>query len=173
MSEAFVKALPIITRNVSIYMDVNQQVRKPDSVSIEDAIREAFPECEEATLVWNFRNTREICQFATEKFLPNHMRAQELAINSHTPSIPETEPKMERNLQWNDMLEKIVQEIAATRERDGTVGILFPNVPRIGEASAFLDSRNIDHDRYISKEVDSHDLFLERPVLLTSYDCSK
>lgn len=167
LSANILNSLKILTDHLTIFCDPNQPLSDPCS-NIEE-IKIYFSNIYTEILEKNFRNTKQIYQFAAERF----MRWDEIANNKNLVSLCESDPNstpiIYEKIRNFDQQTNIIMDII-NKNKNNSIWVFFSNVSFIDSFSSILYKNNILHSIYYNK---LWKVELNKLILLTTYKSAK
>ena len=95
LSRDFLESLKELSSHVSIFADDNQWIFDKAKTTTVDIMKEIFsPDNDVEYLTQNFRTTKQICQFAAEKFLPENEKLRAIKESSTCRDDPKSVPQI-------------------------------------------------------------------------------
>ena len=195
LTRDFLESLKELSDHISIFADDNQWIFSDSKITTVNDMKEIFcPNWDVEYLTQNFRTTKQICQFAAEKFLPENEKLRALKESSTCRDDPKSVPQ----IYWPKSYQKVwLEKFLATfvkkqlnKVLDGeknevikNILIVAPLQRDVEDISIKLSNNRLEHSVYHSN-LDG--LFLHKSkyanfdltwsnnwILVTTYHSSK
>lgn len=128
LTKEILASLPTLASHITFLLDENQIIvaRDGERQYIDmNILRSTFPDTPEVTLTRNFRNTKEIYEFAAQKFMEKSEIANDPNLTSASVSDPASIPTLIRRKESSSDQIREVINIIQHISQDQTIGILI------------------------------------------------
>lgn len=169
LSIEILQALTILSPHVSLFADPNQPLKDP-SCDIGE-IEYIFDGIHKETLVKNYRNTKQIYEFAAQQFMSGNELANNPSLTSDSLDDATSTPIIEQGITTLDQQVKKIETYIKTYTGQ-TIGIFLNTVEEVNSLYDTLIELWYDPTKYYNRDRD-HTYDSSKSILITTYASAK
>ncbi|MBS9783922.1 DUF2075 domain-containing protein [Candidatus Gracilibacteria bacterium] len=155
--------LHILTKTLCFCLDERQTLgdasgKHQEYITI-DAIYNTFPGITKINLTRNFRNSKEIYEWAANKFMKGNESATDPQLTKNAPHIEDSTSEFITGKNTIESQGEAICQILKELPNNKTCGILVPDTDTVKSISKYLTQQGIKHGSYISGKREQTDYF--------------
>lgn len=182
-----VKNLNILSDHISVFADDNQKIfenKENNLSSIEDIKKVLCPNWRIHLLTENFRTTKQICEYAAKRFLPENEKIRALKESVFCRDDPDSMPKMAHKSK-DESFDFIAENVIKNWAKYSSILVICPLQDDVVQQSNALSSKQVNHyvyhnninnaniDRKHAKNAIDSFSSTDNEILITTYKSAK
>lgn len=145
-----IKNLNILSDHISVFADDNQKIfesKENNLSSIEDIKKVLCPDWRIHSLTANFRTTKQICEYAAKRFLPENEKIRALKESVLCRDDPNSTPKMAHKSK-DESFDFIAENVIKNWAKYSSILVICPLQDDVEQQSNALSDKQVNHYVY-------------------------